>query len=253
MRAPPHRRRPAAGLPPPVQRGAGAPPHPWRFPIPYPLQSPPNLGRPSLLQLPALLVAGTQSTRSVKLAAGSKPESPFLLALFTTPASFLTILSLYNVWSNSLLPNESLLPLEAGYGWIREKLEITEGGGEGRFLQSLLSSPFPSVNLSLRVDLAAAMEPDLDMAAMRKKLEDAVLGTWLWDKELDSIVQEQKERNDEGDYEYYEPDEPHESDQEEEELHYGGSWGYGYTFYYEDGNPYYVADMEERWEKMIRC
>ena len=91
------------------------------------------------------------------------------------------------------------------------------------------------MNLSLRVDLAAAMEPDLDMAAMRKKLEDAVLGTWLWDKELDSIVQEQKERDDEGDYEYY-----------------GGSWGYGYTFYYEDGNPYYVADMEERWENQMR-
>ncbi|KAM3196025.1 hypothetical protein ACQJBY_071944 [Aegilops geniculata] len=96
------------------------------------------------------------------------------------------------------------------------------------------------------------MEPDLDMAAMRKKLEDEMLGTWLWDRELDLIVQEQQERDDEGDYEYYEPDEPHESDQEEEELHYGGSWGYGYTFYYEDGNPYYVADMEERWENQMR-
>ncbi|VAI69457.1 unnamed protein product [Triticum turgidum subsp. durum] len=90
------------------------------------------------------------------------------------------------------------------------------------------------------------MEPDLDMAALRKKLEDEVLGTWLWDRELDSILQEQQERDDEGDYEYYE------SDQEEEELHYGGSWGYGYTFYYEDGNPYYVADMEERWENQMR-
>ena len=50
-----------------------------------------------------------------------------------------------------------------------------------------------------------------------------------------SIAQEQQERDDEGDYEYY-----------------GGSWGYGYTFYYEDGNPYYVADMEERWENQMR-
>lgn len=97
----------------------------------------------------------------------------------------------------------------------------------------------------------ATMEQDLDMATMRKKLEDEMLGTWLWDKELDSIVQEQQERDDEGDYEYYEPDEPDESDEEEEELHCG-SWGYGYMFYYEDGNPYYVADMEERWENQIQ-
>ncbi|KAI4978192.1 hypothetical protein ZWY2020_014746 [Hordeum vulgare] len=95
------------------------------------------------------------------------------------------------------------------------------------------------------------MEPDLEMAAMRKKVEDEVLGTWLWDKELDSILQEQQERDDEGDYEYYEPDEPPGSDEEEEELHCGSS-GYGYTFYYDDGNPYYVADMEERWENQIQ-
>ncbi|KAF7093220.1 hypothetical protein CFC21_095644 [Triticum aestivum] len=93
------------------------------------------------------------------------------------------------------------------------------------------------------------MEPNLDMAAMRKKLEDELLGTWLWDRELYSILQEQQELDDEGDYEYYEPDE---SDQEEEELHYGGSWGYAYTFYYEDVNPYYVADMEERWKNQIQ-
>ncbi|XP_051217537.1 uncharacterized protein [Lolium perenne] len=96
------------------------------------------------------------------------------------------------------------------------------------------------------------MELDLDIATTRKKLEDEVLGTWLWDKELDSIVKEQQERDEEGNYEYYEPDEPHEPyDDEEEELHYGSA-GYGYMFRYEDGHPFYAADMEDRWENQMQ-
>ncbi|KAM0869206.1 hypothetical protein ACQ4PT_040806 [Festuca glaucescens] len=93
---------------------------------------------------------------------------------------------------------------------------------------------------------------DPDITTMRKKLEDELLGTWLWDKELDSIIKDQQERDEEGNYEYYEPDEPHEPyNDEEEELHCG-STGYGYMFRYEDGNPFYAADMEERWENQMQ-
>uniref|UniRef100_A0ACD5UBT7 Uncharacterized protein n=2 Tax=Avena sativa TaxID=4498 RepID=A0ACD5UBT7_AVESA len=95
------------------------------------------------------------------------------------------------------------------------------------------------------------MELDLDIATMRQKLEDEVLGTWLWVKELDSIVKEQQERDEEGNYEYYEPEEPHESDDDEEEIHFGSA-GYGYIFRYKDGNPYYAADMEEMWEDQMQ-
>jgi hypothetical protein len=94
-----------------------------------------------------------------------------------------------------------------------------------------------------------AMELDLDIANTRQKLEDEVLGTWLWDKELDSII---KERDEEDNYEYYEPDEQQEPyDDDEEELHCG-STGYGYMFRYEVGNPFYAADMEERWENQMQ-
>jgi hypothetical protein len=94
------------------------------------------------------------------------------------------------------------------------------------------------------------MELDLDIATTRKKLEDEVLSTWLWDKELDSIIKEQQERDEEGNYEYFEHDEPP-YDDDEEELHCG-STGYGYMFRYEDGHPYYTADMEERWENQLQ-
>lgn len=96
-----------------------------------------------------------------------------------------------------------------------------------------------------------AMESDLDIATTRQKIEDEVLGTWLWDKELDSIVKEQQELDEEGYYEYYEPDEPPDESYEEEELHCG-STGYGYMFRYEDGNPFYAADRKERWENQMQ-
>ena len=95
------------------------------------------------------------------------------------------------------------------------------------------------------------MELDLDIATTRQKLEDEVLRTWLWDKELDSIIKEQQELDEEGYYEYYEPDDPHELDDDEEDERHCGPTGYGYMFRYEDGNPYYAADMEERWENQM--
>uniref|UniRef100_A0A0E0PTR0 DUF6598 domain-containing protein n=2 Tax=Oryza rufipogon TaxID=4529 RepID=A0A0E0PTR0_ORYRU len=94
---------------------------------------------------------------------------------------------------------------------------------------------------------------DRDLGMMREELEREVLNTWLWGKDMDSILNEEsewqgtlpgwacpREDNYQSESEFsVDPDECDSFD------------GYWYEFRYEDGNPYYAAEREERWENQV--
>nr|BAX24641.1 unknown protein [Oryza sativa Indica Group] len=94
---------------------------------------------------------------------------------------------------------------------------------------------------------------DRDLGMMREELEREVLNTWLWGKDMDSILNEEsewqgtlpgwacpREDNYQSESEFsVDPDECDSFD------------GYWYEFRYEDGNPCYAAEREERWENQV--
>uniref|UniRef100_A0A0D9VIB9 DUF6598 domain-containing protein n=1 Tax=Leersia perrieri TaxID=77586 RepID=A0A0D9VIB9_9ORYZ len=132
------------------------------------------------------------------------------------------------------------------------------------------------------------VESDGDLAATREKAEREVLDTWIWDKEMDLLQREYQEKDEEDRLRYedlrerdlciYRAIEEQDGEcrlenDELEEIY--GPFGHEYesdydsdgsavSFYtqeilmkycggfrYKDGNPYYAADREERWEKQI--
>ncbi|EEC73599.1 hypothetical protein OsI_08072 [Oryza sativa Indica Group] len=107
------------------------------------------------------------------------------------------------------------------------------------------------------------VEFDMDLASLRDKVDREVLNTWLWDNELDLLLRESEEQDEELNLQDSDSDElsdicgasdlyEYDSDVEYADADEGHSFfGYGHEFYYEDGNPYYAADREEKWENEI--
>lgn len=81
--------------------------------------------------------------------------------------------------------------------------------------------------------------------------------------ELDLLLRESEEQDEEHNLQDSDSDElsdicgasdlyEYDSDVEYADADEGHSFfGYGHEFYYEDGNPYYAADKEEKWENEI--
>lgn len=103
----------------------------------------------------------------------------------------------------------------------------------------------------------------MDLASLRDKVDREVLNTWLWDNELDLLLRESEEQDEELNLQDSDSDElsdicgasdlyEYDSNVEYADADEGHSFfGYGHEFYYEDGNPYYAADREEKWENEI--
>nr|BAX25006.1 hypothetical protein [Oryza officinalis] len=99
---------------------------------------------------------------------------------------------------------------------------------------------------------------DQDLGMMKEELEREVLnsstlGSGLWGKEMDSILNEESEWQGILPRWACPPDDYYQSESEfpvdpDECDSFDGYW---YEFRYEDGNPYYAAEREERWENQV--